>query len=313
MNKILVTGANGFVGTHLCKTLERRGICFIGAVRKAETHGLVAVGDLTADTNWLGALTGCDVVIHLAARVHVMRDAESDPLAAFRLVNVNATLNLARQAAAVGVKRFVFVSSVKVNGEQTEYGLGFTAFDSPAPLDAYGKSKYEAEIALREFGQQNNLQIVIVRPPLVYGPGVRANFLRLMQLVKLGIPLPLGAIHNRRSMVAVDNLLDLLITCASHPAASGEIFMVSDDRDVSISELLRMIANTMGKRVRLLAVPSSLLVTLATWLGKASVANRLLTSLQVDITHTKSTLQWQPPVSLEHALKQTVTAYLKND
>lgn len=308
MNKILVTGANGFVGSSLCETLYRRGVDFVPAVRKADLKGQISVGDLGPDTDWTAALEGCDVVIHLAARVHVMNDSASDPLAAFRAVNVDATLNLARQALAKGVKRFVFVSSIKVNGEETTI-QPFTAFDEPAPIDPYGQSKLEAEIALQELGNATGLEVVIVRPPLIYGPGVRANFRRLMQLVKTGVPLPLGAIHNRRSMVAVDNLVDLLVLCAWHPAAAGQIFMVSDDHDVGISELLRMLATAMGKRSLLLPLPAGLIASVAAVLGKSAVASRLLGSLQVDINHTKSTLQWQPPISMEFALKKTVADY----
>ncbi len=308
MNKILVTGANGFVGSSLCEALYRRGVDFVPAVRKADLNGQISVGDLSQDTNWTAALAGCDAVIHLAARVHVMSDSARDPLAAFRAVNVDATLNLARQAVAKGIKRFVFVSSIKVNGEETTI-QPFTVFDVPAPIDPYGQSKLEAEIALQELGNATGLEVVIVRPPLVYGPGVRANFRRLMQFVRTGVPLPLGAIHTRRSMVAVDNLVDLLILCAWHPAAAGQIFMVSDDHDVGISELLRMLAAAMGKRSLLLPLPAGLIASVAAVFGKSAVASRLLGSLQVDINHTKSILQWQPPVSVEFALKKTVDDY----
>ncbi|ABR89100.1 Nucleoside-diphosphate-sugar epimerases [Janthinobacterium sp. Marseille] len=309
MNQILVTGANGFVGRSLCAALRARGIPFVPAVRKKSCDDEVAIGDLNANTDWGMALHGCDAVIHLAARVHVMNDTSSDPLAAFRAVNVDATLNLARQAIAAGVKRFVFVSSIKVNGEETGEHP-YTAFDEPAPTDPYGISKLEAEIALKELAQETGLEVVIVRPPLIYGPGVRANFQRLMQLVKMGLPLPLGAINNRRSMVAVDNLHDLLILCTHHPAAVGQVFMVSDDHDVSVSQLLRMLATAMEKKSMLLPVPAALLSGAAALLGKSAVANRLLGSLQVDIKHTKTTLQWHPPVSMDVALKRTVTAYL---
>ncbi len=308
MNKILVTGANGFVGSSLCETLRHRGVDFVPAVRNAGLSGQISVGDLSTDTDWTAALEGCDVVMHLAARVHVMTDSASDPLAAFRAVNVDATLNLARQALAKGAKRFVFVSSIKVNGEETRTHP-FTAFDEPAPIDPYGQSKLEAEIGLQELGKATGLEVVIVRPPLVYGPGVGANFRRLMQLVKTGLPLPLGSIHNRRSMVAVDNLVDLLILCASHPAAAGQVFMVSDDHDIGISELLRMLAAAMGKGILLLPLPAGLIASVAAVFGKSAVASRLLGSLQVDINHTKSTLQWQPPVSMEFALKKTVAEY----
>ncbi len=281
---------------------------FVPVVRKADLNGQISVGDLSPDTDWTTALEGCDVVIHLAARVHVMNDSASDPLAAFRAVNVDATLNLARQALAKGIKRFIFVSSIKVNGEETTI-QPFTAFDEPAPVDPYGQSKLEAEIALQELGKATGMEVVIVRPPLVYGPGVRANFRRLMQLVKTGVPLPLGAIHNCRSMVALDNLVDLLMLCAWHPAAAGQVFMVSDDHDVGISELLRMLAAAMGRRSWLLPLPAGLIANAAAVFGKSAVASRLLGSLQVDINHTKSTLQWQPPVSMEAALKKTVADY----
>lgn len=309
MYKIFVTGANGFVGSSLCKILKYREIPFASAVRKATTESQFEIGELTEATNWSDALSGWDVVIHLAARVHVMNDKSNNPLLAFRAVNVDATLNLARQAIRSGIKRFVFVSSVKVNGEETT-SKSFTAFDEPAPLDPYGQSKLEAEIALMELSRTTGLEVVIIRPPLVYGPGVRANFLKLMQLVKMGVPLPLGAIHNRRSMVALDNLVDLLITCTHHPAAAGQTFMVSDDNDVSISELLRMLASAMGKRSLLLPVPAGIIAGAAALLGKSAVASRLLESLQVDITHTKSTLGWQPVVTMQESLNKTVAHFL---
>lgn len=311
---IAVTGANGFVGAALCKSLRLRGIAVRPIVRSAShcsTDGM-SVGDIGVETNWSEVLQGIDCVIHCAARVHVMQDSAEDPLNAFRAVNVAGTLRLAEQAAALGVRRFVFLSSVKVNGEKTVIGAPFFASDIPAPEDAYGISKHEAELGLWEVARQTGMEVVMVRPPLVYGPGVRANFLRLMQLLNTGIPLPLGEINNLRSMVALDNLVDLLIQCSSHPAAPGQVFMVSDDRDVSISDLLRMLATAMGKPARLLAVPSGLLAGFAALVGKTAVINRLIGSLQVDIAHTKSTLQWVPPVSMEHGLEQTVTHYLAN-
>lgn len=309
MTQILVTGANGFVGRGLCDTLRARGIAVVPAVRKINQASDVAVGDLSAATDWSLALQNCDAVIHLAARVHVMNETASDPLDAFRSVNVEATLNLARQAISAGVSRFVFVSSVKVNGEETSE-RPYTAFDEPAPTDPYGISKLEAEVALKKLAQETGLEVVIVRPPLIYGPGVRANFQRLMQLIKMGLPLPLGAINNHRSMVAVENLHDLLTLCASHPAAAGQTFMVSDDHDVSVSTLLRMLATAMNKKSLLIPVPSALLAGTAALLGKSAVASRLLGSLQVDINHTKTTLQWHPPVSMDQALKRTVAAFL---
>lgn len=307
--KILITGSNGFVGSVLCKALQQRGIESVQTVRKNAGEGKISVGDLSTETNWQHALSGCDSVIHLAARVHVMDEQAGDPLAEFRAINVDATMNLARQAVAVGVKRFVFVSSVKVNGEET-FGQPFTAFDIPAPLDPYGQSKLEAEIALQALAQETGLEVVIVRPPLVYGPGVQANFLKLMRLVRKGLPLPLGAIHNIRSMVAVDNLVDLLILCSWHEQASGQIFMVSDEHDIGITQLLRDLSDAMQKRSHLLPVPASLIAATARLLGKSAIAKRLLGSLQVDIQHTKDRLQWHPPLPMPLALQQTVTYFL---
>lgn len=310
MSNILVTGASGFVGTALCVELERLSIACTAAVRKASNPAQLAVGELSTTTDWSQALAGCDAVIHLAARVHVMNDTSDDPLAAFRAVNVAASVHLARQAAQHGVKRFVFVSSVKVNGEATGT-RSFTAFDAGAPQDPYGQSKLEAELALKEVALATGLELVIVRPPLVYGPGVRANFMRLMQLAKIGLPLPLGAIHNQRSMVALDNLVDLLILCCRHPAAPGQTFMVSDDHDVSIGELLRMLASGMGKRIWLIPVPAGLIQRCAALLGKKAVADRLLGSLQVDIAHTKATLGWKPVLDIQESINKTVAYFLK--
>lgn len=308
MTKILVTGANGFVGSALCTTLAERGIDYAAAVRNSNNDKQFAIGSLSGKTDWTRALAGCDVVIHAAARVHVMQDTSSDPLAEFRLVNVEATVNLARQAVAAGVRRFVFVSSVKVNGEETT-GTPFRASDTPEPRDPYGQSKLEAEKVLFALARETGLEVVVVRPPLVYGPGVRANFNSLMKLVAKGLPMPLGAIHNRRSMVALDNLVDLLVVCSTHPAAAGQVFMVSDNRDVSITELLRMLAAAMGRRSLLLPVPASWIAAAARLLGKSAAADRLLGSLQVDIAPTCQTLSWQPAVSMEAALAKTVSPF----
>jgi nucleoside-diphosphate-sugar epimerase len=309
MHKILVTGANGFVGAALCAQLVTRGIACVGSVRTHPGPGQVATGSLDAGTDWSEALAGCNTVIHLAARVHVMQDSASAPLDEYRKVNVAATLNLARQAAAHGVRRFVFVSSVKVNGEAT-HERPYTAHDTPAPQDPYGVSKLEAERALQDWSRQSGVELVIVRPPLVYGPGVRANFRRLIQFAKLGLPLPLGAIRNRRSMVALDNLVDLLIVCASHPAAPGQVFMVSDDHDLCVPDLLRMIGHAMGKRAWLLPVPPGLLACGARLVGKSAAADRLLGSLQVDIAHTRNTLGWKPVANVQESFNKTVAAFL---
>lgn len=310
-NRILITGAGGFVGEQLCRTLEDAKIDFRRVLRR-RVNGRPAdfmVDDINGSTDWNGALKGIDVIVHLAARVHVMNDNSADPLAAFREMNVDATLNLARQAVSNGVRRFVFVSSIKVNGEETT-GIPFTAFDEPAPIDPYGQSKLEAETALKELAKVTDLEVVIVRPPLVYGPGVRANYLKLMQLIRRGVPLPLAAIHNRRSMVAIENIVDLLISCAHHPSAAGQTFLVSDDRDVSITELLGMLGAAMGKRSLLFPVPASIIAGIAALFGKSGAASRILGSLQVDIDHTKSTLGWKPVISMEEAVNKTVTYFL---
>lgn len=309
MTKILVTGANGFVGSALCATLAERGVAYTATVRKdARAIQAIAVGELGASTDWSAALAGCTCVVHLAARVHIMHDVSSDPLAEFRRVNVDATINLARQALNAGVKRFVFVSSVKVNGEETT-DKPFTAFDSPAPCDPYGHSKLEAEVALQALARESALELVIVRPPLVYGPGVRANFHSLMKLVRLGLPLPLGAINNRRSMVALDNLVDLLILCCSHSAAPGQVFMVSDNEDVGITELLRRLACAMRQRSLLLPMPAAWLAAGARLIRKSAAADRLLGSLQVDVRHTMQTLSWKPVSTMQAALEKTVAPF----
>lgn len=301
MSTVAITGGTGFLGGGLIERLRQSDSEVVPLARKMRIDGT---------PEWsIGR--GIDVVIHAAARVHVMNEITSDPLAEFRKVNVQGTAMLARQAAEAGVRRFVFISSVKVNGEETS-DVPFRFTDVPAPLDHYGVSKLEAEQALLAVSQETGLEVVVVRPPLVYGPGVRANFLRLMQLVKMGVPLPLGAIHNRRSMVALDNLVDLLVLCARHPAAAGQVFMVSDDRDVRISDLLRMLASAMGKRAFLLPVPAGIISGAAALVGKSAVAGRLLGSLQVDITHTKSTLDWKPVASMEDAINKTVAHFLSH-
>lgn len=307
--RVLVTGASGFVGRRLTATLVASGRDVRAALRTsvfspafAVGSEAVMVGDLEATTDWRTALDGVDGVVHLAARVHVMQDTASDPLAEFRRVNVAGTLNLARQAALAGVRRLVFVSSVKVNGEGTMPGRPYTADDVPAPLDAYGVSKHEAEVGLREIAKATGLEITIIRPVLVYGPGVGANFLAMMRWLYRGVPLPLGAIHNRRSLIAVDNLADLILTCLDHPGAANQVFLASDGEDVSTTELLRRTAQALGKPECLLPVPVPLLNLAARLLGKQDFAQRLCGSLQVDIGKTRAMLEWTPPLSLQAGL-----------
>ena len=306
---VLVTGANGFVGRVLCQTLHLRGIPVRGAVRRDPGAGQVPVGNLDGHTDWRAALAGCDVVMHLAARVHVMEDKAGDPLAAYRVVNLDATINLARQAHASGVRRFVFVSSVKVNGEAT-HGQPYRSDATPAPCDPYGVSKMEAEEALLAFGHESGLEVVIVRPPLVYGPGVKANFLNLIKLVQLGLPLPFGLAKGMRSMVAVDNLVDLLILCTTHPQAPGGIFLVSDGCDLTVRELVESIALATRKKVWMLPVPPAVMRGAARLVGKSGVADRLLGSLQVDIGTTRERLGWVPLMTVQAAINATVANYM---
>ncbi len=304
--RVLVTGANGFVGRVLCTALTQHGYAVRGAVRSsaASTQApCVAVGEITEQTDWSLALTDVDVVIHLAARVHVMRDTAVDPLAEFRRVNTAGTEHLARCAAASGVKRFVFVSSIGVNGAET-FQQPYTALDRASPHSPYAVSKYEAELGLQALAAETGLEVVIIRPPLVYGPSAPGNFGSLMRWLKRGVPLPLGAIHNQRSLVSLDNLVDLLVTCITHPAAANQTFLVSDGEDVSTTELLRRMGQALGRPARLVPVPASWLKLAAAMVGKPDVAQRLCGSLQVDIEKTRRLLGWTPPLSLDEGLKR---------
>lgn len=306
-NRILVTGANGFVGAAVCQEALDRSIQVRGAVRRANRAPAgveaCAVGDLDSRTAWGPALEGVQAVVHCAARVHVMSDKANDPLAEFRRVNVDGSLNLARHAAASGVRRFIFLSSVKVNGEATLEGQAFAAADQPHPQDPYGISKMEAEQGLWAVARQTNMEVVIIRPPLVYGPGVKANFAAMVHWLQRGVPLPLGAIHNRRSLIALGNLVDLVATCIRHPAAANQTLMVSDDEDVSTTELLKRMATALGRPARLLPVPQPVLAWAVRLMGKPELAQRLFSSLQVDIAPTRQLLGWTPPVSLDAGLR----------
>lgn len=309
---ILITGANGFVGEHLCAELSDRGLSIRKAVRGHYSNA-VSVGEVGEFTDWQQALVGVDAVVHLAARVHVMNDQSNDPLTEFRKVNVKGTLRLAEQAAMAGVKRFVFVSSIKVNGEKTEVGHAFSADDIPNPLDPYGVSKLEAEIALHELAKRVGMEVVIIRPPLVYGPGVKANFLKMMTLLHRGIPLPLGAIHNQRSLVSVGNLVDFIITCCSHPNAANQTFLVSDGEDLSTTELARRLGSALNSPARLVPIPSVWIQFAAKLLGKEGFAHRLCDSLRVDISKNQRMLDWVPQVSVDEGLFRTVKSFLHEE
>ncbi len=267
------------------------------------------IDGLSADQDWGAAMADVSTVVHAAARVHVMEDNAADPLVEYRRTNVAGTLQMAEQAAAAGVSRFVFISSIKVNGEATERGRPFLASDSPAPLDPYGVSKMEAEEGLREIARRTGLEVVIIRPPLVYGPGVKANFQSMMRWLDRGIPLPFGDIHNARSLVALDNLVALIVVCISHPAAANETFLVSDDEDLSTTELLRRMGAALGRPARLIPLPAALLQFGARLAGKPAIAQRLCGSLQVDISKTKELLAWNPPLSVDEGLRQAAEGY----
>ena len=307
-SRILVTGASGFVGRALCVELRAREESVITTGRNtsrevpASTRHVI-VPDLSEHFDWSALLSGVEIVVHLAARVHVMRDREIDPIAAYRKINTIGTERLARAAARSGVKKFIYLSSIKVNGELTLPGKPFRSDDQPDARGPYAMSKYEAEMVLREIEDKTNLEVVIIRPPLIYGPGVKANFHSMMEFAKRGIPLPLGAIKNRRSLVAIDNLVSLIVSCLRHPGAAGETFLVSDGEDLSTTELLRRLARACGREARLIPVPAKFLRVAAGAIGLSDFASRLLDNLQVDITKTCDVLGWKPPVGVDDALK----------
>lgn len=311
--RVLVTGATGFVGEAVVfRMLLDKVYSPVAAVRgESRLGGLCDVVrfDLSESVE-LPTFVQIDTVVHCAARVHVMSDSCVDPLAKFREINVQGTKRLAREAAEADVRRFVFISSIKVNGEATLPGMPFKADDQPAPVDPYGISKCEAEESLREIGRETGMEIVIIRPPLVYGPGVKANFLSMMSWLHKGLPLPLGMLRNQRSLVALGNLVDLIVTCIAHPAAANQTFLVSDGEDLSTTRLLRRMAAALDKRALLLPLPQLLLRAAAQLVGKGDMAQRLCGSLQADIYKTRLLLQWSPPVSVDKALKVTAMHYL---
>ena len=304
-----VTGASGFVGRVLCDVLAASGCAVRKAMRAAAGNAdMVAVGEIGPGTDWRAALDGVETVVHLAARTHVLRETSPDPLAAYLRVNAAGTERLARSAAAHGVRRLVFLSSVKVNGERTG-DRPFSEDDPPRPEDAYGVSKREAEQALARVASETGLETVVLRPPLVYGPGVKANFLRLMRLVARGVPLPLGAVVNRRSLIYAGNLVHAIVTALNAPAAAGRTYLVSDGEDVSTPELVRRLAQALGVKPRLLPVPPMVLGLAAALAGKRGELARLTGSLQVDSSRIRSELAWRPPFTLAQGLDQTARWY----
>lgn len=312
-SKVVVTGASGFIGGALVSRLLLDGK--FQPIAAARDTNCVAgrCSGVTFDLSVPGVLPLLDdvrVVVHAAARVHVMDETATDALAMFRSLNVDGTMRLARHAADSGVARFIFISSIKVNGESTAAGAPFTADSVPAPVDPYGVSKYEAEESLKKLSLETGMEVVIIRPPLVYGPGVKANFLSMMRWLSKGLPLPLGAIGNKRSLVAIGNLVDLIVTCIEHPAAANETFLVSDGDDLSTTQLLRHLSRALGKRALLIPVPQKLLIFVAGLLGRQSIAQRICGSLQVNIEKNLEVLGWQPPVNVDQAMLQTARYYL---
>jgi nucleoside-diphosphate-sugar epimerase len=305
---VLLTGATGFIGSRLVEILSNRNDIDLTAATRKHARIMrakdVFIPSISSTTDWSDALLNKHVVIHAAARAHIMNEREAEPIAAYRKINVDGTINLARQASNAGVKRFIFLSSIKVNGEKTFPGQPFTAADVPAPVDAYGISKLEAEIGLQQIAENSEMEIVIIRPPLVYGPGVKGNFAKLIRSIKLRLPLPFGAIENRRSMVAVDNLIDLVVRCLAHPAAANQVFLVSDGDDLSTTDLLRALAHAGKIDVTLIPFPRAVLLLAAKMIGRHEDAQRLFGSLEVDIAKTRDTLGWIPPYSLEAGLRE---------
>jgi nucleoside-diphosphate-sugar epimerase len=313
VTNFLVTGAGGFVGQAFCLAIgsnanTRAAVRTSCSVSNAQQ---IVVGEVDGCTDWSTALKNVDVIVHLAARTHVTKEAAFDPLAEYRRTNVAGTSNLASQAVRAGVKRFVFVSSVKVNGEVSPEGQPFVESDAPAPEDHYGRSKHEAEMALRRIADENGMEWVVVRPPLVYGPGVKANFASLVSAVCRGIPLPLGAVDNRRSLIGLGNLVDFLAKCAVLPEAARHTFLVSDDDDLSTPELVVRLAFAVGTEPRLFPLPLSVLKVGARLLGRQAAIRRLCGNLQVDISLARSALGWKPPFTVEDELRKTVAGIKK--
>ena len=316
MMRVLVTGANGFLGRALCHTLTEYGYLVRGAVRSSvKSYQLpsavepLVIGDVGPNTDWKNSLTDVEIIIHLAARVHVMKEKAIDPWGEFLRINTVVTKRLARLAVFSGVRRFVFVSTIKVNGEQTKE-TPFTEADPPCPQDYYALSKWQAEQALQQIAKETGLEVVIVRLPLVYGPGVKGNFLRLIKWTDSGMPLPLAKINNRRSLIGVENLADLLLRCVQHPQAAGETFLAADGAALSISKMIRSLASALGRPARLFSLPKAPLRLAARILNREDIMDRLFGSLMVDSQKVRRLLDWAPPFSIEEGFAQTAQWYL---
>jgi len=323
MKKILITGASGFIGRSLCKTLSTSGRFFRGAVRSIESISIdtrsnyVSIDDISTKINWKNALANIDCIIHCAGRVHVMNETKKNELEIYRSINVQGTKLLAQEAAKAGVKRLIFLSSIKVMGKSTDNNhtnmdfkkknnFFFTYNDVPNPGDSYSKSKLEAEKILWEISSNTGLEIVVIRIPLVYGYGVKGNLMRLIKLINFGIPLPFSRINNKRSLIGIDNLVDLLIRCCDHPNAKGKTFLVSDGKDLSTPDLINYLALFMGQKVRLFPFPLFLLKFLGFFFGKKKEIDRLVGSLRIDNSYTKEILNWDPPISVEEGIRRMV-------
>ncbi|ATI02454.1 MULTISPECIES: SDR family oxidoreductase [Cycloclasticus] len=314
MSRVLVTGATGFIGRAVTERLLSSGHSVVAAVRQSSgILGLgvkvVEVGNTSAQTDWRQELNKVDVLIHCAGRAHIINEMVTDPLAEFRQINTASTLNLAKQAAEVGVRRFVFISSIKVNGELT-VKEAFCPDDIFVPTDPYGLSKYEAEQGLLALVKSTDMEVVIIRPTLVYGSGVKGNFASLLKWIESTVPLPFGAIDNKRSLVALENLVDFIIHCIDHPRAANEIFLISDGEDVSTTELIQKVSNAFGKKAFLLPIPVTWMRFVARVMGKTDVVNRLFGSLQVNSSKSRELLGWEPVITMDEQLKKTVKAYL---
>ena len=318
MNKILITGSTGFVGQKLCKKLISDNYLIREAVRSSskkrfDKREIFNVGGIDKSTNWSASLKDIDCVIHCAARAHVMNENKLETLAIYRKVNVDGTRNLAEQCAKAGVKRLIFLSSIKVNGEKTEESFSFRHDDNPKPKDAYGISKWEAELALQQVSKKYGIEIVIIRSPLVYGPNVKGNFLKLINIAARRIPLPISRVNNIRSFVCIENLIDLISCCIKHPAAAGKIFLVSDNKDMSTPELIKKISKAMGKSQYFIPIPVFILQLLGAVIGKSSEIERLVSNLQVDCNNTFEVLGWRPPVNSDDAITETIKWYLNQN